>query len=229
MNTLASISAIGLTLGLALGTDLTIAQGTLPKHQDVETVTYQIEFTNLWNANDHASYPADAHYSPIAVIAHDRGFSLFKLGGLASDSFEDLAELGRTAKLDGDVADAADAGKVKAYVKSAALWPLRDGTPSLAFTIKVPKGTELLSLATMIAPSPDWIVGIDSLPLMKNGQMIERYKEALFAINAGTEEGDSAGNFSLDNAPTNPPEPIAVLTGTGYDAPFATVEITLAR
>ena len=48
----------------------------------------------------------------------------------------------------------------------------------------------------------------------------------LYALDGGTESGDVAGNFSINNNATSPKQPINVLQGSGFDAPFAFVTIT---
>ena len=65
----------------------------------------------------------------------------------------------------------------------------------------------------MIAPSPDWFVGVSDLSLRSGGRWIESLTVDLRPYDAGTEEGTG---FSFSNPPTVPQEPIAQISG----APF---------
>ena len=59
-----------------------------------------------------------------------------------------------------------------------------------------------VSIITMLAPSPDWFIGIDSLDLCDSGKWRESWNVTMLPPwDAGTEEGTS---FSISNPPTNP-------------------------
>ena len=190
-----------------------------------ETALYEIQFTNLWNKADHVSFPNNAHFSPILAVTHNDDFALFKMGELASAGLEQLAESGATDLLSADIMKAMDMGSAKESQQSAALFPKRDGN-HLTMRIRVSSEHDLLSFATMIAPSPDWIVGVDSLDTHVDGAFIQSAEFELFALNAGTEEGDFAGNFSINNRATNPAQPLASLDHIpGLAMPFAKVKI----
>ncbi len=189
------------------------------------SATYEIQFTNLWNKADHVSFPNNAHFSPILAVTHNDDFALFKMGELASAGLEQLAESGATDLLSADIRKAKDMGSAKESLQSAALFPKRDGN-HLTMKIRVSSKHDLLSFATMIAPSPDWIVGVDSLDTHIDGAFIQSAEFELFALNAGTEEGDFAGNFSINNRATNPAQPLASLDHIpGLAMPFAKVKI----
>ena len=59
-----------------------------------------------------------------------------------------------------------------------------------------------VSIITMLAPSPDWFIGIDSLDLCNNGTWRESMNVTMLPPwDAGTEDGTA---FSLNNVPTVP-------------------------
>jgi hypothetical protein len=60
----------------------------------------------------------------------------------------------------------------------------------------------------MIAPSPDWFIGIDAFNLFPNNKWISDTTINLFGYDAGTEEGDV---FSLNNPATIPQQNIQLL------------------
>lgn len=186
--------------------------------------TYRVSFQSLWNQVDHISFPGNAHFSDIIAVNHNADYQLFAIGGFATAGMEDLAELGATRKIIGEINQQIRTGSVTEMVITDAFFPARDGD-TVSFEIVVSKDSSLISFATMIAPSPDWIVGIDSFNAIEDGKFVENYEQDLFAINAGTEEGDFGGNFSINNDATRPIDPITFLQGRGLDAPFAKVVI----
>lgn len=69
----------------------------------------------------------------------------------------------------------------------------------------------LVSIITMIAPSPDWFVGVHDYNLCNesNGAWFDKKCEDLSLYDAGT---DDAKTFVHNNTPSNPPEPIFLIT-----------------
>ena len=65
----------------------------------------------------------------------------------------------------------------------------------------------------MIAPSPDWFVGVDSQSLRENGNWIENLTIDLQAYDSGTDNGD---DYTSPNSDTQPAEPVFHIN----DGPF---------
>ena len=63
----------------------------------------------------------------------------------------------------------------------------------------------------MIAPSPDWFMGLHDVNLFKNNHWVSDTTINLLVYDAGTEEGDV---FGYNNPDTSPQEPVALLTAT---------------
>jgi hypothetical protein len=59
----------------------------------------------------------------------------------------------------------------------------------------------MLTLVSMIAPSPDWFVGISDLLLIENGKWLENLIIPLYAYDAGT---DSGTLYISENSDTQP-------------------------
>ena len=54
----------------------------------------------------------------------------------------------------------------------------------------------------MIAPSPDWVIAVNSLSLLdESGQFKSKVEEKIYLYDAGTESGD---RYSLSNPASNP-------------------------
>ena len=82
------------------------------------------------------------------------------------------------------------------------------GTETVNVTVK--NECSMLSVISMIARSPDWFVGVDSLDLCSEGG---RWKDSLsvnlVAWDAGT---DSGTNFTSGNDPTDPVDVVRQIT-----------------
>lgn len=63
----------------------------------------------------------------------------------------------------------------------------------------------LVSVVSMIAPSPDWFVGVSGMSLYENGAWIEQKVVELYAYDAGTDSGRS---YDSPDEPTESPEGI---------------------
>ena len=68
--------------------------------------------------------------------------------------------------------------------------------------VEVTANFSKVSIITMLAPSPDWFIGIDSLDLCNNGTWRQSWEVTMLPPwDAGTEEGNQ---FSSSNPATNP-------------------------
>ena len=87
------------------------------------------------------------------------------------------------------------------------------GTGSATFTITVTRTYPLVTLLSMIGPSPDWFVGVSGLSLLdSSNQWRQNYQVNLFPYDAGTEDGTE---FTLSNLATDPQGVITSIRGTG--------------
>ena len=186
---------------------------------------YEITFTSLWDAGAHLGRPRSAHFSPLVISSHTADYVLFPKGDLANSALEDVAELGRTGLIQRELNSAVSQGVVDSFTITENQFV--PGTPVQTVVFEVSKEASLFSLVSMIAPSPDWIVGVNSISLVNSqGEFIEDTGDImLFAYDAGTEDGDRGGNFSINNNATANPTPIEILTGRGFEQPFALLRL----
>ena len=166
--------------------------------------------------------PDGAHFSPLIGGVHNAQATFLEAGGTASPGVESMAERGRTATLAAEI-EAAGENALGVLRKEEGSGP----TASSAFAaVTVTADHPRITLLSMIAPSPDWFVGVSGLSLLDaTGAWVETFTVELFPWDAGTEEGDA---LSFDNAATSPPGLITSLRGVGpfSDAPIATLTIT---
>lgn len=174
-----------------------------------EPARYVVTFDATWSAATHPeAFPADAHFSRLTGAAHAEGLSLWQVGAPASEGIRAMAERGATAALRAEVEALGDRA---AYAEGASLG-LSPGTATADLTVT--EARPLATVVTMLAPSPDWFVGVDGLDLREGDGWADRAVVALVVYDAGTDDG---ATYTAEDAPTMPRAPIA---GGGY-APLA--------
>lgn len=116
-----------------------------------------------------------------------------------------MAETGNTSQLKTEINDHISKGVAQTLVEGKRI----DATQSTTVSIVASESFSLLTVTSMIAPSPDWFVGVYSLPLRENNEWIDEKTISFNTIyDAGTDDGP---NFTSANAPANPHKPIQQL------------------
>ena len=87
---------------------------------------------------------------------------------------------------------------------------------SVSVTFVTTPDSAQLSLVSMLAPSPDWFVGLHGVELMHGGDWVESLTVPAHAYDAGT---DSGGSYLSPDADVTPHLPIARVTT--LSGPFA--------
>ena len=177
--------------------------------QPAETpATYQVTFQGTWTtAATPGGLPGSAHFSPLIGATHNDRVTFWEVGGRASPGVEDVAELGQTSAFKSQINASDHAGAVIERGLGSG------GTPEVSVEFETTKDRPLVTLLSMIAPSPDWFVGVSGLSLLDaRGRWHSRLEVALFPYDAGTENGTG---FSLSNPATVPQGAIASIRGVG--------------
>ncbi len=130
-----------------------------------------------------------------------------------------MAETGSKSPLDLEVDAAISAGQAAAVLSGAGIGGPGETTLTFAMTQAHP----LVTLVCMVAPSPDWFVGVHGLPLFENGCWASTRTVALPAYDAGT---DSGASYTSPNAATIPPETIRRIPLEGESRPLGTFTFT---
>ncbi|MEM9553293.1 MAG: spondin domain-containing protein [Acidobacteriota bacterium] len=188
------------------------------------TAQYRVVFQATWSASTHPDqFPGQrAHFSQLIGAVHNGDVTFWGPGQIASDGIEAMAEVGATSPLDLEVAAAIGAGDALAVVRGGGV-AVSPGSASASFTAGLDHS--LLTLVTMIAPSPDWFLGVHDFDLLEDGDWIRQKVVPLFAYDAGT---DSGSTFLSSDLNTNPPAPISPIQGgsLGNGVPLGTFTIT---
>ncbi len=185
-------------------------RATLPPPPPPPTARYRVTFVSDWSAATHPQdFPAghNPHYSPLIGSTHQPGAPFWMPNRPASPGMENMAETGGVSPLKPEIRAAIDAGRAGSFIGAGQL-NQTPGRLSHAFdvTLEFPH----VSLVTMIAPSPDWFLGVYDVPLLKDGQWVERVPRELPPWDAGTDSGRS---YTSADADTLPKEPITRLEG----------------
>ncbi len=176
------------------------------KAQPTASATYEVVFQSSWSALTHPTdFPINPHFSGLIGATHDENVVFWMPGELASQGIETMAERGRKEDLTAEVETAMGEGTAE-YLLSGGGINVSPGSVSLSFEIAPEKS--LVTLVSMLAPSPDWFVGVHGLNLIQDGEWLDTVTVTLDIYDAGTDSGPS---YASPDDDTDPAQPIAVL------------------
>lgn len=176
------------------------------------TARYQVTFETTWSAVTHPTdFPEDAHFSPLIGGTHSAAARFWQPQGVASDGIEAMAERGRTSPLDTEIQAAINAGTARRVLRGSGVTTL-PGTASIDFEIDLEQ--PLVTLVTMIAPSPDWFAGVHDLSLVERGNWVDEKTVTLLPYDAGTDHG---ATYDSPDRDAQPREPIRTIDGRPLD------------
>lgn len=176
------------------------------------TVEYEITFDASWSSETHPQdFPRNPHFSGLIGGTHADGFQIWAEGLLASPGIERMAELGSKNPLSTEIQQAIQAGDAFSLISGGGIGR-SPGTVSERFSINATHPH--VTLVSMIAPSPDWFVGVSGLPLREDDRWIQEVVVPLLAYDAGT---DSGPRYTSGNEDTDPREPIARISDPPFD------------
>ncbi|HZW11543.1 MAG TPA: spondin domain-containing protein [Phycisphaerales bacterium] len=171
------------------------------------TATYELVFNATWSPDTHPlDFPGGPHFSGLIGGTHDVRVHFWRPGGIASQGIEDMAERGRKSPLDAEINAAIAVGEAEFLVSGG---NIAFSPGSRSHTFQVTSSHPLVTIVSMIAPSPDWFVGVDALPLSADGVWLPEVVVELAPFDAGTDSGIS---YESPDDDTDPHEPIRDLS-----------------
>lgn len=201
-----------------------------PEPECPDSATYAVTFRAVWNASSHGNqppFPSGPHFSRVVGAAHAPEVSFWSSGGIATPGIENMAETGSVSSLCREIDAEADRGGSTTCVRgSESSFP---SPGSARLSVEATEELPLMTLVSMIAPSPDWFVGVSGMPLMEDGCWKERIEVDLVGYDAGT---DSGATFTARDADVTPHEPIGLireLPAAVREVPFATLVLALSE
>ena len=127
-------------------------------------------------------------------------------GGLATPGIERMAETGSTSTLSDEINLAIEDGTSAERITGSGT-----GSPgTVTTTFSLTSEFHLVTLVSMIAPSPDWFVGVSGLSLLQNGVWVDeldcrKIKKKIRKISRASISAASAPPLPSPAAPSLPP------------------------
>lgn len=172
---------------------------------------YSLIMEGIWSNVTHPrDFPFSAwltHFSDLIGASHEADFSFWGDDHISTDGFRQLAEWGSASGVEAELR--ANSKHLRTLVKAAGLWYPNVNTNTTT-SFRVDKKHPLLSVASMLGPSPDWVIGVSKLNLCqrdcswKKSEIID-----LYPWDAGTDNGIS---YMSPNSETKPREKMKKIT-----------------
>ena len=135
----------------------------VPASAQAQSVTYRVTFTGKFTDAALASgvaVPSGEHFTTLIGAVHNGSVTVWSSGGTASAGIEAVAELGTTGTFESEI-DAARLNALAVIEQSIA----SGGTATATVDITLTTDHPLVTLTSMVAPSPDWFVGVSGVSL----------------------------------------------------------------
>ena len=187
--------------------------------------TYTVTFQGAWTTTvTSGGVPTGAHFTTPIGGVHNAGVTFLREGGMATAGVESMAELGGTSTLANEVRAAEPNALSVLQGSGGNIDPTGSSTLN---GVTLTTGHPRVTLLSMVAPSPDWFVGVSGLSLLDaQGNWLPSRTVNLYPWDAGTEGGTE---FSLSNPATSPKETIASLRGIGKFSNERIATLTFTR
>jgi len=192
------------------------------------TAQYQVVLNATWSQQTlPTNWPANAHFSGLVGGTHNANVHFWRDGETASEGIRLMAELGQKTTLLNEFAPAITNGTAQFQLSGGGISP-SPGSVSLTLPQPMSRDFPLVTLVSMIAPSPDWFVGVDSLNMIENRQWVTNMVVTLYGKDAGT---DSGVTFTSPDQVTVPRWVVTQFSGfpaiqNGVLVPFGTFTFT---
>lgn len=161
----------------------------VPAQTPVASARYELTFEATWSEATHPiDFPPNPHFSGLIGASHSSGVYLWQEGETASPGVENMAETGGKSPLDREIDSLVSGGRACEKISGGGI----NHSPGVVTVmLTVSQECPLVSVVSMIAPSPDWFVGVSGMSLYENGAWIEQKVVELYAYDAGTDSGRS--------------------------------------
>lgn len=186
-----------------------------PEGDTDTTARYRLTFDAVWSAETHPlNFPGNPHFSGLAGAVHNVQVRFWEPAQIATPGIQLMAETGSKSMLLDEVQTAIDTGLALSTIDGNGIGT-SPGSTTVEFTVS--REYPEITVTSMLAPSPDWFVGVHNYSLLDNGQFIENATIPLILYDSGS---DSGVRYRSANEETNPLVPIAQVSSDPEDAPF---------
>ncbi|KAL6258527.1 hypothetical protein P5V15_010484 [Pogonomyrmex californicus] len=172
---------------------------------------FEVTFEGLWSRNTHPKdFPSKGwtiRFSDVIGASHTGSYRFWRYNEKASEGLRSVAEFGTTRKLESELKNQSE--NIRTIIKARGIsYPNVTGRTFAVF--RVDNKHHLMSLVSMIVPSPDWFVGVSGLELcLPNCSWIEHKELNLYPYDAGTDDGLT---YLSPDTPVETPKPIQRIT-----------------
>ena len=149
-----------------------------------------------------------------------------EVGQLATNGIKDVAELGLNTNFHAEVNNAIASNRADIWLQQS-FAPYGAISSATLSHVEFSEDFPLITLVSMVAPSPDWFIAINSLNLrtMDNMSWKSSFSIDVFVYDSGTDDGL---NYEASNSVTNPPDVISKIEGAPFNGNvIGTLTITL--
>jgi len=187
---------------------------------------YSLTFNATWSMQTHPNeFPSSAHFSGLIGMTHNNNVMLFTKGEISSDGIKNMAELGRKDPLETEIQDFISNGTGNTLISGGGV-SSSPGEISLEFDIA--SSHSLVSVVSMLAPSPDWFVAVSNINLIENNEWIRSITLPVDIYDAGTDDGATFKSTDLPSPVRMPIVEIITppLADNGIVAPLGSITFT---
>ena len=179
------------------------------------TAKYRVTFHATWNQFDHpVDFPNFDHFSGLIGMTHNQNIDLFVEGQLATPGVIQMAETGAKTTLINEITQHIANGTAKAVLSGNGL---NTGTGMVSLEFEIDQTHPLVSITSMIAPSADWFIGVNSLQMIdENGDFRPLITIDLNLYDSGTDGGTRYTSADADI----PRSPIDLVNSFPLDSDF---------
>lgn len=171
-----------------------------------QKVTYKVTFNAFWSSTTHPdSFPPGPHFSGLIGASHKNANVLFTPGLLASEGIKTMAEIGVKAPLLQEIDSLIQLSQCGSVVSGGGIGV---SPGSVSVDVEMDADFPLVTLVSMLAPSPDWFVAAEDVSLIENHQWVQHKTVPISIYDAGTDAGNS---FTSSNQVENPPKVITLI------------------
>ncbi len=182
------------------------------QHDPAFNARYQVTFVADWSVSTHpVGFPDDPHFSGLIGATHNTETHLWKNNELATEGIQLMAETGSKFILNNEINALIDAKQAGFLISGGGIG---NSPGSVSLNFDVSQTHPLVSIVSMIAPSPDWFIGVDALNLRSGSQWLDQLVVDLHAYDAGT---DSGVFYTSADSVSNPPQVITEIVGPPFD------------
>ena len=173
---------------------------------------YDISVSTIWNVANHTSVPGNAHWSDLIGASHSSPNEFVSLGMTATVGIKDVAEGGNNVEITDEIGDAILAGNADQLFQAG--FNFGPEETAILTNKSISEFFPYITLVSMVAPSPDWFIAINSLNLRSGNPDInngwkDTFTMDVFVYDAGTDSGTNYGDPNSPNAPI----PVSMING----------------